>query len=277
MNIPSLPELSYIGVDPAKAGMEGPRMCFMRAGDSGDPVLLMHGIGSHSGGWRFILDALKSDYRAIAWNAPGYMLSDNLAAEAPTSRQYADAAAALLDALAIDRAHVVGSSFGSMIAATLAAFHPDRVQTLALLGASRGQKWLPAEERAKRLAMRDAAAREGALAASETRWRFLLGTSPDETTVALTRELQKATHMRGLMQAARASDGTDVCEFADRIRARTLFIVGDADQVNPLAVTQAIAGRVADHHIEILPGIGHLPKLEAPRETVALLRRHFTA
>jgi pimeloyl-ACP methyl ester carboxylesterase len=255
--------------------MEGPRMSLMRAGDSGEPVLLMHGIGSHSGGWRFILNALKPDHRAVAWNAPGYMLTDNLAAESPTSRQYADAAAALLDALGVDRAHVVGSSFGSMIAATLAAFHPERVKTLTLLGASRGQRWLPAEERAKRLAMRDAAAREGALAASEKRWRFLLGTNPDDTTIALTRELQKATHMRGLMQAARASDATDVCEFADRIRARTLFIIGDADQVNPPSITQAIAARVADHRIETLPGIGHLPKLEAPRETAALLRRHF--
>lgn len=273
--IPGLPELRLVAVDPQPSGMEGARVSYMEAGAGPDTVLLLHGIGSNSAGWRFVQGALQANFRVVAWNAPGYMLTDNLAATSPSNWQYADALAALMDALGIDTAHLAGSSFGSLIAASFAARHPGRVRRLALLGASRGQKWLPAQERASRLAMRDAVASEGALAMSEKRWRVLLGPQADETVVRLTREVLMATHPRGLTQAARASDSTDVCEFAGEIGAPTLIIVGGSDQVNPPAISRALAERIAGSRLEVLAGIGHLPKLEAPDRTAQLLREHF--
>jgi pimeloyl-ACP methyl ester carboxylesterase len=275
--LPRLPELRLAAIDPAPAGMEGARMSYMEAGAGEEVVLLLHGIGSNCAGWRYVLDALAPHYRVIAWNAPGYYLTDHLRADAPGHEQYADALAALMDALGIAAAHVAGSSFGSMIAASFAARHPHRVRRLALMGASRGQKWLPAEERARRLAMRDATSDEGAVAMSEKRWQVLLGPGADATTIRLTREVLMATHPRGLKQAARASDDTDTCEFAPRIAAPTLFIIGSEDRVNPPEVTRAIAAQVAGSRIETLPGIGHLPKLEAPAATSGLLRAHFAA
>jgi pimeloyl-ACP methyl ester carboxylesterase len=222
-----------------------------------------------------MFEALSGRYRVVAWNAPGYYLSDNFSATDPTNWQYADALAALMDVLGIESAHLAGSSFGSMIAASFAVRHPARVRRLALLGASRGQKWLPAEERARRLAMRDATAREGAVAMSEKRWQVLLGPNPDATAIKLTRDVLMATHPRGLMQAARTSDTTDVCEFAARITAPTLVITGACDQVNPPAIGRAITAAIPGSRIEIPPGIGHLPKLEAPALTAHLLREHF--
>ncbi len=275
--LPGLPELQLIAVDPRVAGMEGARMSFMQAGSGPDTLLLLHGIGSNSCAWRFMFEAFCADYRVIAWNAPGYYLSEHLRAAAPTNWQYADALAALLDALGIEAAHLAGSSFGSMVGASFAARHPARVRRLALLGASRGQKWLPAEERSRRLAMRDASADEGAVAMSEKRWRVLLGPAADDTAINLTRAVLMATDPRGLKQAARASDSTDVCEFAIGIAAPTLVITGACDQVNPPAIGRAIAAAIPGSRIEILPGIGHLPKLEAPATTAGLLREHFGA
>lgn len=275
--LPALPELQLIAVDPQAAGMEGARMSFMQAGSGPDAVFLLHGIGSNSAGWRFMFEALRADFRVIAWNAPGYYLSDHLRNEAPSNWQYADALAALLEALGIEAAHVAGSFCGSMVGASFAARHPARVRRLALLGASRGQKWLPLEQRSRRLALRDATADEGAVAMSEKRWRVLLGPNADDTAIRLTREVLMATQPRGLKQAARASDSTDVCEFAAGIAAPTLVITGDCDQVNPPAIGQAIAAAIPGSRIEILPGIGHLPKLEAPVATARLLRDHFGA
>jgi len=275
--LPPLPELRLVGIDPDRAGMEGARMSCMEAGAGTETVFLLHGIGSNCTGWRFILEALRTRYRVIAWNAPGYYLTDFLHDPAPDNWQYAAVLAAFMDALGVDRAHLVGSSFGSMVAASFAAQHPARVRTLALLGTSRGQKWLPAEERARRLAMRDTAAEEGAMASAEKRWRVLLGPNADATTIALTKETLRAVHARGLMQAARASDTTDVCEFAHAITAPTLHIVGDEDQVNPPAITEAVSACIRGSRIVRLPGIGHLPKLEAPGETGRLLREHLGA
>src|SRR5215813_6722357 len=55
------------------------------------PLVLLHGIGSNSMGWRFQYAGLADRYRVIGWNAPGYMLSDNLLAETPGHSDYAGA------------------------------------------------------------------------------------------------------------------------------------------------------------------------------------------
>ncbi len=276
--VPALPELKLLAIDAVRCGMEGGRMSYMEAGSGRrDSVLLLHGIGSNCTGWRYVLDGLGTRFRTIAWNAPGYYLSEFFRDPAPSNWQYADALAGLMDALAIESAHIAGSSFGSLVAASFAARHPDRVRRLALLGASRGQKWLPAEERARRLAMRDEAARAGAIAMSEQRWRILLGPQASDTAVRLTKEVLMATHPRGLMQSARASDSTDVCEFAGRIRAATLVMTGGEDKVNPPEIGRAIAAAIPRGKFVELPGVGHLPKLEDPARTLALLTPHFTA
>ena len=276
--IPALPELQLVAVDPTKPGLEGKRMSYMQAGrDEDAPVLLLHGIGSNCCGWRYVMHGLQDRYRAIAWNAPGYYLTDNLAAETPLHTQYADALAALMDALHIQRAHIVGSSFGSLIAASFASRHPDRVNRLVLSGSARGQKWLPAEERERRLAMRAASIRDGGMDLAEKRWANLLSSHPSETAALLTRQVLAATHPRGMMQSARTSDTTDVVEFASGIGAKTLLMVGDEDKVNPPAISEAIRAVIPDAELVVLPGVGHLPKLEAPRKTIELLLRHFSA
>ena len=275
--IPSLPELKLIAVDPSRAGLEGPRMSYMEMGDASDTVVLLHGIGSNSTGWRFVMPALAVDHRVVAWNAPGYYLSDNLAAEAPLHTAYSDALAALLDALEVESVHVVGSSFGSLIAMSFASRFPERVRRLVLLGTTRGQAWLPAEERARRLEMRAASIREGGLALAQQRWSNLVSPSASPSTIALVKNVLGATHRRGMMQSARTSDATDVLEFAPGIKARTLLAVGSEDRVNPPDISRTIAAAIEGSTLVELPGVGHLPKLEAPERTIELIRNHLTS
>ena len=276
--VPPLPELQLIGVDPEKCGLEGQRMSYLEAGaEHPQAVFLLHGIGSNANGWRFVIDGLKSRYRVIAWNAPGYYLSDNLRAEAPNNFQYADAVAALLDALGIEQACLAGSSFGSLIAASFAARHPQRVRRLALLGTARGQKWLPPAERARRLRMREDSIADGGIGLAQTRWKNLIAANASPTAIRLTQEALKATHRRGFLQAARASDATDVMDFAGSVKAPTLVMVGTEDRVNPPEISRTIHGAIAGSRLVELDGIGHLPKLEAPEQVVALLGEHFAA
>jgi pimeloyl-ACP methyl ester carboxylesterase len=275
--IPPLPELALVGVDAHKAGLEGPRMSYMEAGAShAQAVVLLHGIGSNSTGWRYVMAALGKRYRVIAWNAPGYYLTDNFAAETPAHTQYADALAALLDALGVASAHIAGSSFGSLIAASFATRHPERVQRLALLGTTRGQAWLPRDERARRLAMRAESIRDGGLDLAEKRWANLLSAAASQVAIVLTKEVLSATHRRGMMQAARTSDATDVLSYAPRIKARTLVVVGSDDRVNPPEISRTIADVIEGATLVELAGVGHLPKLEAPQRTIELLSAHFS-
>jgi pimeloyl-ACP methyl ester carboxylesterase len=129
----------------------------MAAGEAGKVVLYLHGIGASSGCFRFLFQGLGRATRIIAPHAPGEFLSDPFSQHAPRAEDYADAAAAFLDALGIaGPVHVIGSSFGAMTGAMRAARHPGRVDRLVLIGASRGQRWKSAAARAAMLARRAA-------------------------------------------------------------------------------------------------------------------------
>jgi len=275
--IPPLPELRLVAIATAPAGLEGPRMSYMEMGDSRDAVVLLHGIGSNSTGWRFVMPALSTDYRVVAWNAPGYYLSDNFSADAPSHTSYSDALAAFLDALGLPSVHIVGSSFGSLVAMSFASRFPERVQRLVLLGTTRGQAWLPPEERARRLEMRAASIRDGGLALAENRWANLVSPDASPTAIALVKQVLGATHRRGMTQSARTSDATDVLTFAPRIKAQTLLAVGSEDRVNPPEISRTIAAAIEGSKLVELPGVGHLPKLEAPQRTIELIRNHLSS
>jgi pimeloyl-ACP methyl ester carboxylesterase len=275
--IPALPDPRFVALDAARLGLEGPRMCYMEAGSGPATVLCLHGIGSNSMGWRFSLTALARYARVIAWNAPGYFLSDNFSAEAPEAEHYADVAVALLDALGVQGpVFVAGSSFGTMIATCLAARHPDRVAKLALTGTSRGQRWKGDTARAEMLAMRAASVAQGAVALAESRSEKLVSPSAGPVVRDLVRGMVAATNPRGLMQAARCTDRVDVvADYAPHIRCPTLCVTGADDQVNPPEVGRAIAAAIQGARFESPPGIGHLPELEAPATAHALLHAHF--
>jgi pimeloyl-ACP methyl ester carboxylesterase len=274
----ALPDLRFVELDAAALALEGPRMSYMEAGgDTKRTVLCLHGIGGNSMAWRFTLALLGEPARIIAWNAPGCMLSDNFVTSAPTLGQYALAALALLDALEVKwPVHLLGSGFGAAIAACIAARHPARVARLGLLGASRGQRWTGREERHRTLAAREASVAEGGVALARLHADALVAGGTADSVRALVRGMLAATDPRGLMQAARCCDAVDVAEdFAPRIAAPTLCITGDADSVNPQPVGRAIAAAIPKAGFEILPRVGHLPAIEAPGITHAMLRRHF--
>ncbi|MCS6933376.1 MAG: alpha/beta fold hydrolase [Acetobacteraceae bacterium] len=274
---PPLPDLDVAEVDAAALGLSGPRLSFLAAGPGeGPPVVLLHGIAANATGWRFLLDALAaSRFRAIAWNAPGAMLSDPFRAETPRPEDYADALAPLMDALGIGRADLVGSSFGTLVAMCFAVRHARRVRRLVLLGCSRGQRWKTAEERARMLAMRAAMAAQGGPAMARERAAALLGPDPDPAVLPLLRRMLAATDGAALLQAARCSDGADTLDYAPAIAAPALLLCGEEDRVNPPEVSCAVAAALPGARLVLLPGIGHLPELECPRTTAALVGEHL--
>ncbi|MGH9857284.1 MAG: alpha/beta fold hydrolase, partial [Acidobacteriota bacterium] len=97
---------------------------------SGDPVLLIPGLGSDTGTWTSVLPALEG-YRAISIENRGSGRSGKPAGPYTTALMAEDAVA-LLNELGIDRAHVIAKSMGGMIAQMLAAAHPQRVRSLVL-------------------------------------------------------------------------------------------------------------------------------------------------
>jgi len=100
-NLPPLPELHFAEIPATSRDRYlGDRFCYVEAGRVDlPPVLLLHGIGANSLHWRYQLAGLADRFWLIAWNAPGYLLSDKLRAQTPSCRDYADALNDLLTAL----------------------------------------------------------------------------------------------------------------------------------------------------------------------------------
>lgn len=114
---------------------------------TGEPVLLIHGLGATKASFLPTVGALTPGYRTIAVDLPGFGDSDKPLRGAYDAPFFARAMIALLDELGLERAHIVGNSMGGRVAIELGLRHPERVGRLVLLAPSlawkRSRPWAP--------------------------------------------------------------------------------------------------------------------------------------
>lgn len=256
---------------------KGQRCGWRERGAGEPPIVLLHGLSGSRLAWEPQLSGLADEWRVLAWDQPGYGASAPLD-EAPTFGGLADAVIELLDELEAPRAHLVGLSFGGMIAQHTALAHPDRLASLSLLSTSPafGLDGTTAEEwRAARLAPLDAG-QEPADFAAEV---LAAIAGPDISPTALRGQVAAMERVSG--DALRGSIDClvthDTRTDLGRIATPTLVIVGELDAETPVEYARALADPIPGARLEVVARVGHLVNAEAPGRVNSLLRAHLRA
>ena len=200
----------------------------------------------------------------LLWQGLRYRLGLQVRS-AYTVQDMADDALGVLDALGIERAHVVGASMGGMIAQRLAARAPKRVTSLVSIMSSSGARGLPGprSDVVGLLMRRPPGKDEASLVAHSMRLvRLIAGPvfPPDEVALRerLVRALRRSYRPRGLVRQtlAVAADG-DRAALLARITSPTLVLHGDADPLVPVACGLDTSRRIPGARFALVPGMGH--------------------
>jgi pimeloyl-ACP methyl ester carboxylesterase len=276
-NLPPLPELRFAEI-PATSRHRyvGDRFCYMEAGRVDlPPVLLLHGIGANSLHWRYQLAGLSDRFRLIAWNAPGYLLSDDLQVEIPSCRDYADALDDLRSALGIDGFDIVANSFGTRVAQCLAYHQPGRIGRAVFTGTSI-PRTMSLEERARSVEARARMIERGGYGFGD-RAVALLGSAVSADTLALVQQTLRATNPAGFMQAARFIAEAEMPPLAAGLTMPLLMVQGEEDRVAPAATNAELLAAALPHaRLVMLAGCGHLPEVEFPSRVNDLIVAHLS-
>jgi pimeloyl-ACP methyl ester carboxylesterase len=265
--LPPLPELRFARIPHhAASRYAGDRFTYLEAGlPDAPPVLMLHGIGSHAAYFRFQLTELSKRFRVIAWNAPGYFLSDALINPSPTGQDYAQAVADFSEAVGLLQFTLCGNSFGSAVAQAFAIHFPHQVTNLLLTGAGVGQKELNAE-RAATFHQRLARIRRGTYQYGDAGVDNLLAKGAPKETRQLMTDMARALSPAGIESAVafRLSDFYSP-DHAEKLTMPVLLIQGSEDRVNPReSNADLLLPRLPNATLQEWTGVGHLPEVEAP-------------
>jgi len=250
----------------------------------GPPVLFVHEFAGDHRSWEPQVRALSRRYRCIAYSARGYPPSDvPEEASAYSQDRAVDDAIAVLDALDVDRAHVVGLSMGGFATLHLGLRHPGRARSLVVAACGYGAQ--PERQKAFREesnVIADAFAGEGA---AEVAKRYAVGPARVQfqnkdprgwaefaTQLAGHSSIGSAMTMRGV-QGARPSL-YDLTDGLAALSVPTLIVAGDEDE-GVLEPSLMLKRTIPAAGLAVLPKTGHTVNLEEPELFGRLLERFF--
>ena len=224
----------------------------------GEPLLLLHGNAGSGRVWRKVLPTLARSFHVIAHDRQGFGDSEPGEPTDAGPHAYARELARFMDALGIERAHVVGLSFGGMVAQCFALAFPKRLDRLVLVGTTADRTGRDVQ------ATLDELERDGwaAVAKRLTRSWFRPDADPSDVGEALTIALQSSRRLREV--TVRALGSFDIVSEIPRIRAPMLIVVGENDVTCPPACSAQLHASIAQSRLCTVPDCAHLVPIEQP-------------
>jgi 2-hydroxy-6-oxo-octa-2,4-dienoate hydrolase len=274
MTDPGQPEIG------ARVDVRGVGTNYLEAGE-GPPLLLVHGSGpgvTAYANWRLNIGDLARHFRVLAPDMAGFGFSGKPTAAGYSMARWVDQLVGFLDALGIERASLVGNSFGGGLGIRMAVEHPERLDRLVLMGSmgvsfpiteGLDQVWgyQPGFENMRKILdyfaySRDLVSDELA----EVRYRAALAPGVQEAFSAM-------------FPAPRQRWVEAMSTPEDQIRAighETLIVHGRDDQVIPVSNAYRLLGLIERAELHVFGRCGHWSQIEWAAEFNALLIRFLT-
>ncbi|WP_348675228.1 alpha/beta hydrolase [uncultured Abyssibacter sp.] len=278
-------------------------LAYERIGDRDAPaVLLVMGLGSQLVLWpdALCLALVDAGYQVIRFDNRDVGLSSKLdgvtapgipelvikrrlglSAEVPyTISTMADDAVALMDALDIEQAHVVGASMGGMITQVMAATRPRRVLSAALIMTTTGHRKLrqPSLALQRRLIRKRPKAMDEAIAQSIQTYRLIGSTGFEQTDEEIRAKIERQIH-RNVYPAGTLRQLTAIVgsphrgRLVKQIRQPCLILHGRADPLVPVEAAFDLKDKIRHARLDVIDGWGHdFPNALVPRIADSLVR-----
>ncbi|MDQ1397919.1 MAG: hypothetical protein QOG64_3178 [Acidimicrobiaceae bacterium] len=234
-------------------------------GGSGQPLLLIQGLGFSSAMWFRLLPALEERHRVIRYDARGIGRSEVSPGPYSIERMAADAMA-VLDAAGEETAHVFGCSLGGIVAQEVAITYPDRVRSLILCcthPAGSDAVW-PDPTVMEMLRSRASLPLEESIRASVD-VGYGKQTPPARIEEDVAKRLEIPNTPEGYQNQLVGGLGYQGTKARlPQITAPTLVITGDEDQMVPPANADILAEAIPNARKVVIPGAGHVVFTDAP-------------
>jgi 3-oxoadipate enol-lactonase len=263
----------------AFATVNGVKLYYERHGESGEPLVFVHGYTGDVSDWRLQIEEFSRDYRILVMDLRGHGRS-----EAPSERRLysvplmVEDVEALVKLAGFERFHLVGHSMGGAVAQEIAFRDPEKLLSLTLADTALKFDVQPDDAtfqfRAQRIQV---ALRDGMPAAAALAPPYVPPHMPleriEETNERLARMSVGA--FIGAAQALFEWEGS--VERASRIRTPTLVICGDLDAPALVEASRRLAELIPNASLEVIPEASHSPQWERPELFNRVLRRHLEA
>jgi pimeloyl-ACP methyl ester carboxylesterase len=240
----------------------------------GPDVLFISGLADEGACWVDQVAGLKDSYRITTFDNRG--VGQSAVPKGPYAiTDFAGDTIALMDAVGLERPHVVGSSMGGAIAQELVLAHPDRVASLVLNGTwCRGERFLHEVIRSWMWTAEHAESIRDFLVAVNL-WCFAPRIWNDGTMDGWLDAFEQSPNQQSVEAFCWSAEGLFGHDTADRlsaISAPTLVTVGELDLVLPPRFSEAIAERIPGARLVVIPESGHQPFQEFPDAYNEILR-----
>jgi 3-oxoadipate enol-lactonase len=242
-------------------------LAYARRG-KGTPLVLLHGFPLDHHLWDNVSSLLEDKFELILPDLRGF--GESTTVNAPYSMDdYASDIAGLLDQLGIQRAAVAGHSMGGYVALAFAKLYPERVSGLALIS-SQVLADPPDRKEGRYTSAADVAEKGIGGVVEAMTSKFTSDPRLQTVARALMERQQPDAYIGALKAMAERMDSTSLLS---TFKFPVVIVHGDADALIPVARAREVKAAVPDSHYVELKDTGHVPMLEAAKETAEALQR----